>query len=86
MPACPWSRHDMSLVIKWVPPMHVCSLQELAWASYALLRNTNCCGVVMVREGHVLLARGALGSEVVTAGNAAASLAAMSKVRVYWCP
>lgn len=55
--------------------------QELAWASYALLRNTNCCGVIMLHGGKVLLARGALGSGVVVPGNSAESLAAMTKVR-----
>ena len=38
--------------------------QELAWASYALLKNANTCGVFVVSEGEVLMCRGVLGSAV----------------------
>lgn len=37
-----------------------CVLQELAWASYALLRNTNICGLAACWEGRPVLARGLL--------------------------
>lgn len=35
--------------------------QELAWASFALLRNTAASGMMFIRQGRVLLARGSLG-------------------------
>ncbi|KAA6418702.1 MAG: required for cyt b6 assembly [Trebouxia sp. A1-2] len=35
--------------------------QELAWASYALLRNTNTCGVAVFRGQQAVMARGAFG-------------------------
>jgi hypothetical protein len=54
--------------------------QELAWASYALLKNTNCCGVVLYSRGQVLMARGALGAAVVAAGNTSQTLSSMSQV------
>jgi hypothetical protein len=40
-------------------------LQELAWASYALLRNTNSCAVVVFHQGQVAMCRGQLSSNVV---------------------
>lgn len=62
------------------PPTHLL-LQELAWASFSLLKNTNSCGlVVATEEAGVIMARGALGSGVVTPGQVEASLGAMSKV------
>ncbi|KAL3132696.1 hypothetical protein ABBQ32_009206 [Trebouxia sp. C0010 RCD-2024] len=36
--------------------------QELAWASYALLRNTNTCGLVVYSAKQAVMARGAIGS------------------------
>ncbi|KAG2426849.1 hypothetical protein HYH02_014702 [Chlamydomonas schloesseri] len=61
------------------PSLPEAAKKELAWASFSLLKNTNCCGVAVAAGGKVLMARGALGAGVVTPGNAAASLAAMSK-------
>jgi hypothetical protein len=51
--------------------------QELAWASFALLRNANACSVLVLRGGRALLARGALGEAAVKAGDGAATLAAV---------
>lgn len=56
-------------------------MQELAWASYALLRNTNICGLVAFWEGRALLARGLVASAPPPAGgkaDAVATLAALS--------
>ncbi|KAG2422693.1 hypothetical protein HXX76_015857 [Chlamydomonas incerta] len=61
------------------PSLPEAAKKELAWSSFSLLKNTNCCGVAVVAGGKVLMARGALGSGVVTPGSAGASLAAMSK-------
>lgn len=38
--------------------------RDLAWASYAILRNANACGVFVVHQGRVQMCRGVLGSEV----------------------
>eukprot|EP00955_Chlamydomonas_euryale_P045927 353273-Chlamydomonas_euryale.AAC.20 len=54
--------------------------QELAWSSYALIKNTNSAAVVLLSGGKVLMARGALGSSVVMPGRVEESLAAISKV------
>ena len=35
-------------------------MQELAWSTYALLKNTNTAGVLVCADGAVLAARGAL--------------------------
>jgi hypothetical protein len=57
--------------------------RELAWLSYALLKNVNCCGVVLVgRGGGALAARGAIGAGVVGAAPAA-TLEAVGKVRLF---
>ncbi|KXZ41573.1 hypothetical protein GPECTOR_384g189 [Gonium pectorale] len=53
--------------------------KELAWSSFSLLKNTNSCGVLLAAGGRVLMARGAMGASVVTPGDAAATLAAMSR-------
>lgn len=56
-------------------------MQELAWASFALIKNTNSCGVILLGPGSkVLLARGALGSAVLKPGNPAATLELMTQV------
>ncbi len=44
--------------------------QELAWASYALLLNTNICGLAVYWDGRAVLARGQLGAAAL--GGAAA--------------
>ncbi|PRW61279.1 required for cyt b6 assembly [Chlorella sorokiniana] len=44
--------------------------QELAWASYALLLNTNICGLAVYWDGRAVLARGQLGTAAL--GSAAA--------------
>ena len=43
--------------------------KELAWASFALLRNTNTDGVMAVWGGRVLMARGAVGAAAMTAAS-----------------
>lgn len=40
--------------------------KELAWAAYTCLRNTNSCTLMVVRDGTVALARGALASACAT--------------------
>lgn len=48
-------------------------LQELAWASYALLLNTNICGLTVYWDGQAVLARGLLGSAALGSSAAAGS-------------
>eukprot|EP00879_Flechtneria_rotunda_P006168 GHRR01006485.1.p1 GENE.GHRR01006485.1~~GHRR01006485.1.p1 ORF type:complete len:331 (+),score=129.47 GHRR01006485.1:317-1309(+) len=50
--------------------------KELAWASFALLKNVNCCSVLLLDHAasNVLLARGAVARDVTVAGDQAASL------------
>lgn len=36
--------------------------QNLAWSSYAILKNSNTCGMFVVNKGQVLMCRGILGS------------------------
>lgn len=62
------------------PSLPDATKQELAWASYSLIKNTNSCGVVVVSGGEVVMARGALGQSTVIGKDAAQSLAAMSQV------
>ena len=38
--------------------------QDLAWTSYALLKNANTCGMMVVWNGKVLMCRGILGSSI----------------------
>lgn len=52
--------------------------QELAWASYALLRNTNTCGMAVFSGQQAVMARGALGAAA-DADGAQARLQAYSK-------
>ncbi|GAX74057.1 hypothetical protein CEUSTIGMA_g1507.t1 [Chlamydomonas eustigma] len=40
--------------------------QELAWSSFALLKNTNSCGMLFFQGGKAIMARGAMGESVVT--------------------
>ncbi|BDA41729.1 probable protein COFACTOR ASSEMBLY OF COMPLEX C SUBUNIT B CCB2, chloroplastic [Coccomyxa sp. Obi] len=54
---------------------------ELAWASYALLRNTNSRGMIVVAGKKLWLARGAVNSEALQ-GNEPTSLEGSSKVSV----
>ena len=59
-------------------------LQELAWASCALLRNTNTCGVLLFDGNRAVMARGAMGPAANTDGQVAgtqACLQRLSKVR-----
>jgi hypothetical protein len=48
--------------------------QELAWASFALLKNVNCCTVLLLRpsSSEVLLARGSVANSMATAASDAA--------------
>lgn len=38
--------------------------QNLAWSSYAILKNSNTCGMFVVDKGQVLMCRGILGSNI----------------------
>jgi hypothetical protein len=38
--------------------------QNLAWSSYAILKNSNTCGMFVVNKGQVLMCRGILGSSI----------------------
>lgn len=53
--------------------------QELAWCSFALLKNTNCCGVLVHSASHTLLGRGALSQGAVTQGQTDTSLNALTQ-------
>lgn len=48
--------------------------KELAWTTFAVLRNTNTCTLLIVKGGKVLVARGALGVQTIDAANPRASL------------
>ncbi|KAG2485093.1 hypothetical protein HYH03_016190 [Edaphochlamys debaryana] len=61
------------------PSLPEAAKKELAWASFSLLKNTNCCGVVLAAGGRVLMARGAVGAGAVRPGDTAGSLAALGK-------
>ncbi|GIL66602.1 hypothetical protein Vafri_20089 [Volvox africanus] len=61
------------------PSLSEASKKELAWASFSLLKNTNCCGLLVAAGGRVLMARGAMGAPGITPGDAAASLTALSE-------
>lgn len=57
--------------------------RELAWLSFALLKNVNCCGVSLLRgEGAngVLVVRGAVSSGAAGSGGGAAVLKAVGQV------
>jgi hypothetical protein len=51
-------------------------VQELAWASFALLKNVNCCSVLLLQPNtqSALMARGAFSSSCVAPGDSKASL------------
>jgi hypothetical protein len=55
-------------------------LQELAWASYALLLNTNICGLAVFWRGQAVLARGLLGVPSMATPPAASAVVAASDV------
>jgi hypothetical protein len=59
-----------------------CVLQELAWSSFALLKNVNCCSVLLLQPSSqsALLARGAVAASCVTQGDNKASLQRISLV------
>ncbi|GIL71171.1 hypothetical protein Vretimale_17877 [Volvox reticuliferus] len=61
------------------PSLSEASKKELAWASFSLLKNTNCCGLLVAAGGRVLMVRGAMGSQGITPGDAAGSLMALSE-------
>jgi hypothetical protein len=56
--------------------------QELAWTSFALLKNVNCCSVLLLQPdtNSALMARGAVAQSVAVQGDAAASLNNISQV------
>lgn len=80
-----WALHRHRL-IRGAPP-YLCGAlcaQDAAWASFALLKNANICGLVAVWEGQAVLARGLVGlpsGAAVKPGDAAAALAALTQVR-----
>ena len=53
--------------------------KELAWSSFALLRNTNSCSVVIVKNGSVVMARGVLGVNAMDAASPKESLPQLTK-------
>eukprot|EP00775_Hariotina_reticulata_P009832 gene9832-9991_t len=55
--------------------------KELAWASFALLKNVNCCTVLLFRPltDEALLARGSIAKSMASATGAAASLKSISQ-------
>ena len=55
-------------------------MQELAWSSFALLKNTNSCGAILLSGEKALMGRGAIGANVVKAGDQEESLANITKV------
>lgn len=56
------------------------AFQDLAWSSVSLIKNTNSCGVIVVHDGQVVMARGALGSSVVNK-DPQATISAVTQVR-----
>lgn len=63
----------------------VVARQELAWSSFALLKNVNCCSVLLLQPGSAqsastLMARGAVSSSCVAPGDSKASLQRVSQV------
>lgn len=63
----------------------VLARQELAWSSFALLKNVNCCSVLLLQPGSAqsastLMARGAVSSSCVAPGDSKASLQHVSQV------
>lgn len=54
--------------------------QELAWASYALLRNTNTCGVLLFDGNRAVMARGAMGPAANTDGQVAGTQACLQRL------
>ncbi len=55
-------------------------IQELAWSSASLIKNTNTCGVMLVEGGRVVMARGALPSTAYQPGKATQTLDALTEV------
>jgi Cofactor assembly of complex C subunit B, CCB2/CCB4 len=60
-----------------------CDCQELAWGSYALLRNTTVTGLLVWHDGNLLAARGSLGI-VITFGDTQQALSEMGDVSPCW--
>lgn len=58
--------------------VNMCALQELAWSSYSLLRNTNTCSVLVAKAGAVVMVRG--GFTPLSGGGPTSLLEAFSKV------
>lgn len=58
-------------------------MQELAWASFSLLKNSNICGLVVVWRGRAVLCRGLVGAAVSSGGGGDAALHAISSA---WPP
>jgi hypothetical protein len=57
------------------------ALQELAWSSFALLKNTNSCTLLVLdSKGNAVMTRGATGTQAASQGSADAVLAAITKV------
>ena len=60
-------------------------MQELAWASYALLRNTNSSGLLVARGGKTLAVRGAFGLPAAPSRNGADALGSIAEVGPCCC-
>lgn len=61
-------------------------MQDAAWASFALLRNSNICGLLAVWEGQVVMCRGLVRLPPgATPGDADGVLQAVSKVGSQCC-
>lgn len=56
--------------------------RDLAWASYALLKNANICGMAVVRGGRAVACRGILGAAV--AGGGGGGEAALARAGEAW--
>ena len=57
-----------------------CALQDAAWSSFALMRNTNTSCVVISLESKIFLARGAFARSVVAGRSSKEALEALSEV------
>lgn len=65
------SNNDWFLLIRLLCLCHAhVHVQELAWASYALLLNTNICGLAVFWQGQAMLARGLLATPSGVEGSA----------------
>ena len=57
-----------------------CALQDAAWSSFALMRNTNTSCVIISLESRVFLARGVFAQSVMAGRSSKDALEALSNV------